>query len=408
MVHMADPISLVKAVLEPLRAVRDAVKGAKEIKTILRGRYTDYESLLEPLKNSPEIIVDTGLARELEQLEKLFVRVADLLGAYTAGPEDGKMEKFNKVTKRVASHSEISDELEAIDCEVMRQLAIISLKGAINPKEMDILKGLDGQISDLTIIIQKMMLLLPSMKGGVPAAALAKPRVQMVSTNLTKMGQVSAPWLLLGVEAKGGARGNNAGVATLIAHHPIVQEHFFHVMWVNVGKGGKDRVRAILGQLASEVARLSSSAETALDALPRTFDSMDEAVHCIAAEDYIPRLVVLEDVRDHEVVDVLRGTGLQLLVCAENRSVATAYCGCTEVDDLTEEEILNLQGNAIGDVDEAGADVYTISSKVRTQLREVIVNVFHRFARLVRSQPDKVYLCERQMERTSCVVIQRT
>ena len=87
-------------------------------------------------------------------------------------------------------------------------------------------------------------------------------------------------------------------------------------MWVNVGMGGKDRTRAILGRLASEVARISASTGTPLEDVSRTFDSSDEAIKYIAAEDYIPRLVVLEDVRDHEVVDVLRGTGLQLLVCA--------------------------------------------------------------------------------------------
>ena len=200
---MANPISLVEAVLEPLRLVRDAVKGAREIKATLRSRYTDYESLLKPLKNSPEVIVNTDIKHELHRLKELFTRIADLLGVYTAGPEDAKTTKFNKVTKRVASHSEISDELDVFHGEVIRQLVIISVKGAINPKEMDILKSLDGQINERITSFQSLTILLPSMKGGVPVATLPKPRVDIVSANLTKMGQVSAPWLLLDVGGKG-------------------------------------------------------------------------------------------------------------------------------------------------------------------------------------------------------------
>lgn len=351
-----DPLSLslVQSVLAPLRLARDAIQGAREIKETLRDRYADYVSMLEPLNQSPGKVKDKGIEHELQRLKDLFNKVKDLVHNHIANSGDSKLEKTNKITKRAAFHTEINEDLEAIDAEVMRQLQIISTKGAISIAE--IMKSFEERIRALITLI----------KINTPVAPTrTKPKVDVISAELVKMGQLSGPWLLLDVlEKRDAEQTNNASLARLIALHTTVQEHFYHVVWVKVGMTDKDRTEAILQRLASELARDAALSEAA--ALPvTTFDSPDEALRSItAAEEHVPRLVVLEDVRDRGLVDALRGTGLQLLVCASDRSVVAAKAGCTEVADLTEDEKSQVQVKTGEWMDQTEKDVWTVSFRV--------------------------------------------
>lgn len=345
-----DPLSLVQSVLAPLRLARDAIQGAQDIKKTMRDRFADYYSMLEPLTQSPEKVKDKGLTRELERLKDLFSNVKDLLQKHTANAGDSRLEKINKKTKRAAFHVELNEELEAIDADVMRQLQIISTKGAINI--MEIIKSFEERMTALLTLIMQ-------------AKPQKKPKVDAISAELAKMGQLSGPWLLLG----DADQINNASLARLIALHPTVLEHFYHVVWVKVGMADKDRTEALLQRLASELARDAAHSEAAAQPLI-TFDSRDEAIRSItAAEEHIPRLVVLEDVRDRGLVDALRGTGLQLLVCASDRSVVAAKAGCTEVGDLTEDEKSQVEVKAGDWKDKTEKDVWTVNFRVSHLLR---------------------------------------
>ncbi|CAN0416302.1 unnamed protein product, partial [Ectocarpus sp. 13 AM-2016] len=55
-----------------------------------------------------------------------------------------------------------------------------------------------------------------------------------------------------------------------------------------------------------------------------------------------PRLVVLDDVWEREVVDTLKLTGLQLLVTTRDRSVVSMPGECVEVGDMEENEALEV------------------------------------------------------------------
>lgn len=345
-----DPLSLVQSVLAPLRLVRDAIQGAQDIKKTMRDRFADYYSMLEPLTQSPEKVNDKGITHELDRLKDLFDNVKDLLYNHTAKAGDSRLEKTTKITQRAAFHTEINEELEAIDADVMRQLQIISTKGAINIVE--IINSFEERITALlTLIMQSKM--------------QKKSKVDVISTELAKMGQLSGPWLLLGDVTKP----NNASLARLIALYPAIHEHFYRVVWVKVGMADKDRTEALLQRLASELARDAAHFEAAAQPL-LTFGSRDEALRSItAAEEHIPRLVVLEDVRDRGLVDALRGKGLQLLVCASDRSVVAANAGCTEVGDLTEDEKSQVEVKAGDWKDQTEKDVWTVYFRVSHRLR---------------------------------------
>lgn len=108
-----------------MQRARDVVQGATDLKTNLRRRYGDYSSVLEQLKSKPQVIIDNEIERELRRLTELFTRVAGLIGEYTAAPADDKATKFTIKTKRAADYEDVNKELEEIDREVMRQLAIM-------------------------------------------------------------------------------------------------------------------------------------------------------------------------------------------------------------------------------------------------------------------------------------------
>ena len=207
--------------------------------------------------------------------------------------------------------------------------------------------------------------------AAVPTGALALPDSHVERSALT--GEVvqsiagadaatnSAAHLLLGM---GG--GGKTVLASSIVRNEAVRKYFRQgIFWVRVGQGGKDQLQALFQGLAREVGAARTDTP---HGVPNVFTSLDETIQHLAAvsrSDSLPRLVVLDDVWEREVVDALLPSGLVLLVTSRDRSVAVR-AGCTEVGDMTDDEALALLGRASESIESSAAGV-------RVGMQQVIV-----------------------------------
>ena len=127
-----------------LRGVWQRARDAKrqDLETTLKQRHDDYYFIIEQLKSKDDAIDE----RERGRLCDLFKRVKDLKRKYTAAPEDSSAENRIKPSRRAAYHVQVNTELKEIDAEVMRQLAIMNLKGAVSSSEMKEILGRLGEV----------------------------------------------------------------------------------------------------------------------------------------------------------------------------------------------------------------------------------------------------------------------
>lgn len=149
----------VQAALALLRRVVAAVQALKDVKTDLHQRYADYSSVLKSLESKPDVIEANHIKTELDRLRELFTRVEGLLDKFTAGSGDGWCTKFHKKTERAAKWPDVKVELDQIDADVMRQLAIMNLKGVLSSSELQILRGVRGvdrKIDHLSSLVKEM------------------------------------------------------------------------------------------------------------------------------------------------------------------------------------------------------------------------------------------------------------
>ncbi|CAB1113195.1 unnamed protein product [Ectocarpus sp. CCAP 1310/34] len=181
---------------------------------------------------------------------------------------------------------------------------------------------------------------LPDM-ADVPAAALKLPpshvkRVGLeaeILKSLTATDASGAPYVLLGM---GGA--GKSLLASSVVRTEEVRKHFrAGAFWLRVGPGGEDQLQALfegLARLAIPEAKL-----------PQRFNSLEEIIQhltVLVAEDKLPRLVVLDDVWERAVVDILRPTGLRLLVTTRLDSVVAVRGGRTVVGNMATGEAREL------------------------------------------------------------------
>eukprot|EP00903_Cladosiphon_okamuranus_P012113 g11365.t2 len=335
-----DPVALVEGALAPLQKARDAIQGVSDLKTNLRRRYGDYSSIVEQLKIKPEVISANEMERELRRLTELFTKVADLLGEYTAAPADGRWTKLNLKAKRAADYKDVSKELDKIDREVMRQLEIMSLKGAISSSDMKVLQGVDEKVDHLSILVNEMRPpTLPDL-AAVPLGAieLTDAHISRASLLASAVGYLTntvvgdAPCVLAGM-----AGGGKSFLASAVVRDEEVREHFRAGMfWWRVGRDAKDQLHGWLKGLALQVASTSGTT-------PPRLDSLEDVTRYLKAEcGNAQRLVVLDDVWERGVVDALKLTGLQLLVTTRDRSVVSMPGECVEVGDMEEGEALEV------------------------------------------------------------------
>eukprot|EP00752_Nemacystus_decipiens_P011921 g10571.t1 len=198
--------------------------------------------------------------------------------------------------------------------------------------------------------------------AAIPPGAIALPDSHVERTSLVEevvrsltgpdAATNSSAHLLLGM---GG--GGKTVLASSVVRHEAVLKHFRQgVFWVRVGQGGKDQLQALFQGLAREIGATRTDTR---HAAPFGFSGLEEIVQHLAAvsrSSKMPRLVVLDDVWEREVVDALLPTGLVLLVTSRDRSVAVR-AGCTNVGDMTDDEALTPLGRASGSIGTPGTDV---------------------------------------------------
>eukprot|EP00752_Nemacystus_decipiens_P011092 g9854.t3 len=359
-----DSVGLVK---DALQRARDAIQGAPDLKISLRRRYGDYSSVIESLRNKPDIIATNDIERELRRLTELFTRVANLLGEYTAAPADGTMRKFNIHTKRAADHEEVNNELNEIDADVKRQLAIMNAKGALSSSEMEVLQRVEEKVDHLASLVGKMR--PPSLpdKAAVPAGALALPRsyvkracVQEAAENLIDPEQALTPYTVVGM---GG--GGKTVLASAVVRESTVREHFRGgIFWVRVGSCAKNYILPLLQGLAREMGAAPTDTP---HGVPHVLDSLDQVkqhLAAVASTGASPRLVVLDDVWEREVVDEFLLLGLKVLVTTRIRTVVGVQGGLLELGDMEEDEALELLLTTSGTVGRPGSDIRTHMTQV--------------------------------------------
>ena len=173
--------------------------------------------------------------------------------------------------------------------------------------------------------------------ADIPVAALALPstyvnRPALVSEIVERLtATYGAPCALTGMGGSG-----KSVLASCVVRTKEIREHFRGGMfWLRVGRGGKDQLQALFEGLAMEAS---------VYAARNRYTSVAEVIQhltMIVAEDTLPRLVVLDDVWEREIVDTLQPTGLQLLVTTRRRSVVPAGA-CIVVGDMGTEEAREL------------------------------------------------------------------
>ncbi|CAN0538709.1 unnamed protein product, partial [Ectocarpus sp. 12 AP-2014] len=233
--------------------------------------------------------------------------------------------------------------------------------------DIALVDGLEHHQSFLEALPSLLPPSLPDM-AAVPAGALELPRssyveraaVQKVADGLTAPEEPRAPYTVVGM---GG--GGKSVLASAVVRKPSVREHFRGgIFWVRVGRGAKSSLLALLQGLAWEMGAAPTDAP---HAVPHVLDSLEQVqqhLAAVASTGTCPRLVVLDDVWEREVVDAFVPLGFKVLLTTRDRSVVGVPAGRLDLGDMTEEEALELLWKTSGTVGQAGDDVRTKMTKV--------------------------------------------
>lgn len=329
-------MDLLQDVVGSWKRGRDAIQGVAGLKTTLRQRYDDYSSVIELLERKPDAISANDIEHELGQLNKLFTKVGDLKGVYIAAPGDGRLTKANKISKRAADYEDVNTTLEEVDRDVTRQLHSISVKLGIKGSER-----MDDAVGRLVSIVEEMQVVSLPKLGAVPLGAhplnryVERPLLLGSAIGyLTNTALAKRPCMLAGM---GGA--GKSILASAVVRDEKVRENFHAGMfWLRVGRNAKDQLHELLQRLVFRVAATSGTP------LPQ-FETLEETTRYLKkvnADGASPRLIVLDDVWEVEVVDTLQLTGMKLLVTTRDRSVVSTRVDCVEVGDMDDDEALEV------------------------------------------------------------------
>ncbi|CAB1113778.1 unnamed protein product [Ectocarpus sp. CCAP 1310/34] len=149
---------------------------------------------------------------------------------------------------------------------------------------------------------------------------------------LTNTAVGDAPCVLTGMAGAG-----KSVLASAVVQVEKVREHFHAGMYWVRARDAKDQLHACLEGLALRVASTSGTTAPGLGSV----EEVTRYLKAVCADSVSPRLIVLDDVWEREVVDTLKLTGLQLLVTTRDRSVVSMPGECVEVGDM-EDEALEL------------------------------------------------------------------
>ena len=339
-----------KELLGVVGRIQEAIEGADAVKATMRTRMEDYGSVLQALQGS----APGAFKHELERLQGLFTEVEDLHAKYTADPQDGRPAKIAKRINRGTQHESIGETLDAIDRDVVRQFTAIAAKSSTNADEIN------------TVLANLRPPSLPDM-AAVPAGALAlppsyveRPAKHEAADGLINPEKAAAPYTVVGM----GGRGKTV-LASAVVRSSSVREHFRGgIFWMRVGRGASKNLLPLLQGLVREMGAAPTDAP---HGVPHALDNLEQIKHhlsMVASTGSFPRLVVLDDVWEREVVDVFLPLGLKVLVTTRDRSVVGVPGDLLELGDMTEDEALELLRRTSMAVGQPGDDVRKQMTKV--------------------------------------------
>ena len=342
---MGDPLGLVLSVLGAFERLREAVESAQNFPSTIKDRLVDGESVLQQLHRDPRHVARIGIERDLAHLNDLADRIKNLVQNHTAAPGASRCMRMRKAITRSFRHKELEKELQEIDDDIRRVLQAISTKGTIGPL-------LPPPLPDMAEV--------PDGALPEPRSYVERPCVQKAVDDLIKPEDPRAPYTIVGM---GG--GGKTVLASAVVRKQSVREHFRGgIFWIKVGRRVKNKLLSLLKPLAREMGAAPTDAP---HGVPHVFDSLKQVkqhLTTVASTGTSPRLVVLDDVWEREVVDTLLPLGLKLLVTTRDRSVVGVPGECLELGDMTEDEALEVLLKTSMTVGQPGDDVLTQMTKV--------------------------------------------
>lgn len=345
MLQMVDPVGLVFSVLDAVGKAREAAEHAHNFPKTIEDRLEECESLLHALQRDPRQVARINIEFELAQLPALADRIKNLVQDHAPAPEDSCRVRACKSITRCAFPKELQTQLQEIDEAVARHLRAIGAKGAT------------GQL-----------LPPPSPeKAAVPAGALVLPSiyveracVQEAVDDLIHPQKAVAPYAIVGM---GG--GGKTLLASAVVRKSSVLKHFRGgVFWMRVGRCAKNALLPLMQGLAREMGAAPTDTP---HGVPHVFGSVEQVkqhLTAVASTGVFPRLVVLDDVWEREVVDAFLPLGLKLLVTTRDRSVVGVPGGFLKLEDMAEDKALELLLKTSMTLGQPGSVVQTHMTKV--------------------------------------------
>ena len=141
---------------------------------------------------------------------------------------------------------------------------------------------------------------------------------------------------------------------------------------MRMGRGAKNSLLPLLQGLAREMGAAPTDSPHGVPLVLDSLEKVQQHLGTVASTGNSPRLVVLDDVWEREVVDALLPLGLKVLVTTRDRSVVGVPTGRLEIGDMTEDEALELLLKTSETVGQPGDVVRTRMTKVMS------IEIFHR------------------------------
>ena len=255
-------------------------------------------------------------------------------------------------------------QLEGVRVNFATQVAIVAAFGVVLVIFSAVMLAQKKALSTMARVARPPT--LPE-RAAVPVGALALPRsyveravVREVADGLTNTDEPRAPYTVVGM---GG--GGKTILASAVVREPSVREHFRGgIFWVRVGRGAKNSLLPLLQGLAREMGAAPTDSPHGVPHVLESLEQVKQHLVTVASTGTSPRLVVLDDVWEREVVDAFLPLGLKVMVTTRDESVVGVPTGCLKLGDMTEEEALELLLKTSRTVGRPGEDVRKQMNKV--------------------------------------------
>ncbi|CAM9237502.1 unnamed protein product [Ectocarpus sp. 12 AP-2014] len=294
-------------VCQAFKALIEAAEGAAESHDKLQGLVSRCAFLTTVLIQHHRVV---GPLAQVQKPMKDFIATTNNLAAFAA--------KWAKGGKRRAFEGlrGITNDIALVDGLEHHQL-LLAMHGHLRPPTLPGIAAVPRGAISLT-------------DAHVSRPSLLERAVDY----LTNTARGDAPCVLIGM-----AGGGKSVLASAVVRDERIREHFSTgIFWWRVGRDAKDQLHEWLEGLVLRVASSSGTSPPMLASVEKVTRYLKE----FCADAVSPRLVVLDNVWEQEVVDALQLTGLQLLVTTRDRSVVSMPGECVEVGDMEEDEALEV------------------------------------------------------------------